>query len=121
MRRAAQASRARKHDLEAAMGVSHGRMEDLWTGTLELKVRHLVGLAELLDVAPSEFLAAGCPHAQAAGRRLSDWIGPVEPPFAARRAEQEKAAAEADDERLRRVVREEIATALASKARGKAK
>jgi hypothetical protein len=121
MRRAAQASRARKHDLEAAMGVSHGRMEDLWSGTLELKVRHLVGLAELLEIPPSEILAAGCPHAQAAGRRLSDWIGPVEPPFAARRAEQERSAAEADDERLRRVVREEIAAALGSKARSKAK
>lgn len=117
MRRAAQASRARKHDLEAAMGVSHGRMEDLWSGSLELRVRHLVGLAELLDIAPSGFLAVGCPHAQAVGRRLFDRIGP----FAARRAEQEKAAAEADDERLRRVVREEIAAALGSKARGKAK
>jgi hypothetical protein len=121
MRRAAQASRARKHDLEAAMGVSHGRMEDLWSGTLELKVRHLVGLAELLEVPPAEFLAAGCPHAQAAGLRLADWIGPVGPPFAARRSEQERVAAEADDERLRRVVREEIAAALGSKPRGKAK
>jgi len=103
------------------MGVSHGRMEDLWSGTLELKVRNLVGLAELLEVPPAEILAVGCPHAQAAGRRLADWIGPVEPPFAARRAEQESAAAEAEGERLRRMVRQEIAAALGSKARGKAK
>ncbi|HXU45041.1 MAG TPA: hypothetical protein VN783_05915 [Thermoanaerobaculia bacterium] len=118
MRRAAEASRARKHDVEAAMGLSHGRLEDLWAGVLEVKLRHLVGLAELIDVPPAEIVAAGCPRAQAASHRLADWIGPVEPPLAKKRAPEGAAPAVSvaiEDERLRRLIREELAAALAKK------
>jgi transcriptional regulator with XRE-family HTH domain len=117
MRRAVEAAGGRKHDVEAAMGLSHGRLEHLWSGKLELRVRHLVGLAEFLGVPPSDFLATGCPHAQAAPRRLAEWIGPAEPPFAATRSAPETATAPvADEECLRRLLREELAALRAGDA-----
>ena len=117
MRRAVEASGGRKHDVEAAMELSHGRLEDLWSGKLELKLRHLVGLAEYLNVPPSDFLATGCPHAQAAPRRLAEWIGPAEPPFATKRSDPEAAPIPpADVERMRQLLREELAALLARNA-----
>src|SRR5688572_8856274 len=63
--------------LEEELGIGHGNIEKLLTGRAEIKVRHLLVLADLLDVPPGDFLACGCPEATAkARRRLTDWIAP---------------------------------------------
>lgn len=77
LRDAVESSRMYVRDIEAAMGVGHGNLERLLNGTLELRVRHLIAFARLLKIPPAEFLELGCPGAaQAAQRRLIDWLGP---------------------------------------------
>ena len=62
-------------ELEDLLEIGHGNLHKLLDGKIELRVRHLLTFAELLQVAPSELLAVGCPEAEAAAtRRLSDWL-----------------------------------------------
>ncbi|HXU44247.1 MAG TPA: hypothetical protein VN783_01870 [Thermoanaerobaculia bacterium] len=120
VRSAINASRAYKHEIESAMGIGHGRLEDLFSGDLELRVRHLVGLADHLGIPPSDFLRLGYPEAERTlRRRLEDWIGEVQPPFARRDPAPLDAPLEA---RLRELVRDELAKSdpqLIGSARGK--
>jgi hypothetical protein len=63
-------------ELERRLGVGSGNLYRLIDGALDLRIRHLLALAELLGVPPTDFLEMGCPAAMAgATRRLSDWIG----------------------------------------------
>ncbi len=110
--RAIEAAPGRKHDLEAAMGLGHGRLNDLVNGQLELRSRHLTGLARYLEVPASDFYRLALGDAEfAARRRLEEWIDPrAAPPFPRKDAESA-----ASDDRLRALIREELAAALAAK------
>ncbi len=97
-------------EVETAMGVGHGRLRDVLSGRLSLRVSHLLGLARLLDLAPSEILALGCPESERTARRsIAEWLGPRTPRFA-----KEAADAELTPEleaRFRAIAREEIEAA----------
>ncbi len=96
-----------KRDLEAAMGVGHGRLEEMFQGHPELRVRHLVDLARLLKVRPSDFLRLGYPEDEiAAPRQLEEWIGEPQPPKSRRKA---LAFAPEQEARLRELIQEELA------------
>jgi DNA-binding Xre family transcriptional regulator len=133
-REALRATRLRDRDLERRLGIGHGNLQRLLDGRLDLRVRHLLALAELLSVPPGDLLEHGCPEAAGqAKRRLGDWIGqrsgkPAETTAAslsldqlkdlirsAVRAEIELQATEA--ERIRGAVREELQNAVAETSR----
>jgi transcriptional regulator with XRE-family HTH domain len=74
---AVQASRMLVRDVEKAMGLGHGYLNRLLDGKVEIKVRHIVGLAAVLKVPPGDFLELGFPEAsRTAEHRLADWISP---------------------------------------------
>lgn len=80
LREAVQASRKTNRELERILRLGSGNLARLLDGSLDLRVRHLVALAELLDVAPADFLELGFPEARRANQaRLSDWIGAPRP------------------------------------------
>ena len=80
LRDAVQASRRTNRELERILGLGSGNLARLLDGSLDLRVRHLVALAELLDVSPADFLELGFPKARRADQaRLSDWIGGPRP------------------------------------------
>ena len=112
VRRAVEAAPGRKHDLESAMGIGHGRLIDLVNGQLELRSRHLTGLARYLEVPASDFYRLALGEAERTSRRrLEEWIDPHSaPPFP--RTYAEPATSE---DRLRTLIREEIAAALSAK------
>jgi transcriptional regulator with XRE-family HTH domain len=77
LREAVDASRMYNRDIEDALEIGHGNLTRLLNGTLELRVRHLLGFARLLKVPPAELLELGCPDAvRTAQHRLMDWLGP---------------------------------------------
>lgn len=62
-------------ELEDLLEIGHGNLHKLLDGKIEFRVRHLLTFAELLQVAPSELVAYGCPETEAAAtRRLADWL-----------------------------------------------
>lgn len=76
LRDAVRASRIPSRELERALGIGNGRLEQLLDGTLELRVRHLLAFARVLRVPVADFLELGCPEsARTAEFRLADWIG----------------------------------------------
>lgn len=76
LRQAVQASRMPIREMERQLGIGNGALYRMLDGELDLRVRHLLALANLLEVPPSDFLALGCPEAESrARRRLADWIG----------------------------------------------
>ena len=80
LRDAVQASRRTNRELERILGLGSGNLARLLDGSLDLRVRHLVALAELLDVPPADFLELGFPKARRTDQaRLSDWIGAPRP------------------------------------------
>ncbi len=67
-------------EMERRLGVGSGNLYRLLDGSLDLRIRHLLALAEILEVPPTDFLAMGCPEAmRKATRRLSDRIGASAP------------------------------------------
>lgn len=63
-------------EIERRLGVGSGNLYRVIDGSLDLRIRHLLALADLLGVSPTDFLEMGCPDAvQRATRRLSDWLG----------------------------------------------
>lgn len=93
--------------LEDALGIGHGNLSHLLDGRLELRVRHLLAIATMLGVPPHQFLELGCPEATENARRdLTDFVAMSLPPER-KVAMQAKKAAELD-ERIRRIVREEM-------------
>lgn len=88
MRQAISASGVAVRHVEAAMGCGHGNIERILDGRIELRVRHVVGLARLLKVPPGDFLELGFPQPDGAAKfRLKDWImpAPFGPPNAAKK------------------------------------
>lgn len=93
--------------LEDALGIGHGNLTHLLDGRLELRVRHLLAIARMLSVPPHQFLELGCPEATDSARRdLTDFVAMSLPPER-KVAMQAKKAAELD-ERIRKIVREEM-------------
>jgi hypothetical protein len=79
LRQVIAASRLGKREIETAMGIGHGQLERVLDGTLELRVRHVLGLAHVLGVPPKDFLEIACPEPPGGAKfRLRDWIGPRE-------------------------------------------
>ncbi|MBW8877964.1 MAG: helix-turn-helix transcriptional regulator [Acidobacteria bacterium] len=77
LREAIASLRLTNREAESAMGIAHGSLEALLNGKLELRVRHLLALAEILKVSPADFLALGCPTAEDAARHdLVEWLSP---------------------------------------------
>ncbi len=98
-----------KRDLERALEIGHGRLEECLNGTRELRVCHLVNLARLLKVKPSDFLRLAYPEDEAAApNQLEEWIGEPKPPFA--RKNLPPVAPEMAEE-IRNLIREELAKA----------
>jgi hypothetical protein len=80
-RKAVEACNLPARELERALGIGSGNLYRLMDGSLDLRIRHLVAFAELLNVPPTDFLELGCPEAQKkATRRLTDWLEPGLPP-----------------------------------------
>jgi DNA-binding Xre family transcriptional regulator len=107
LREAVRATRMSSRDLERRLGIGNGNLNRMLDGTLDLRVRHLLALADLLDVPPSDIFELGCPDAVSrAKRRLGDWIGkrssePAEPTAASLSLDQLR-------ELIRDAVREEM-------------
>jgi len=107
IREAVRATRLKDRDLERRLGIGHGNLHRVLDGQLDLRVRHLIALADLLSVPPGDLLEAGCPDAVSrAKHRLNDWIGqknskPAEPTAASLTLDQLK-------ELIQSAVREEI-------------
>lgn len=99
-----------KREIEVAMGVGHGKLDRLLDGTLELRVRHVLALARVLEVSPKDFLEMAYP-APPGGPRFSlrDWLGP-------RHAGPQAAPGKSDAADLREVVREVVREELARNA-----
>jgi hypothetical protein len=93
--------------IEKVLSIGHGNLSHLLDGRLELRVRHLLAIAKMLDVPPHQFLELGCPEAtDAAHRDLTDFVSMSLPP-------ERKVAAQAAkvvelDDRIRKIVREEL-------------
>lgn len=76
LRDAVSAIRLPVREIERRLGIGSGNLYRLIDGSLDLRIRHLIALAGLLGVPPTDFLEMGCPNAmQRATGRLSDWIG----------------------------------------------
>jgi hypothetical protein len=76
LRKAVSTIRMPAREIERRLGLGSGNLYRVIDGSLDLRIRHLLALADLLGVPPTDFLEMGCPSAmQRATRRLSDWIG----------------------------------------------
>lgn len=94
--------------LEGTLGIGHGNLSHLLEGRLELRVRHLLSIARELGVPPHQFLQIGCPETTSAARRdLGDLIPTARKPAAPQPADL--------DERIRAIVREELAARFGDK------
>jgi transcriptional regulator with XRE-family HTH domain len=97
--------------VEDAMGLGHGRLGRLFDGSMEIKLRHLLGLARRLKISPGELVAMGSPETeQLKERRVADWLGISEP-----KAQRVETPPNDLDERIRRAVREELLAAAAER------
>ncbi|HYO14788.1 MAG TPA: helix-turn-helix domain-containing protein [Thermoanaerobaculia bacterium] len=94
-------------ELERALGIGNGNLSRLMDGSLDLRIRHLVAFAELLEVPPTDFLELGCPEAQSkATRRLADLLEPGRP-------RSTPAALSVSEEKLAEMIREIVEDVLA--------
>ncbi len=96
--------------VEDAMGLGHGRLGRLFDGSMEIKLRHLLGLARRLKISPGELVSMGSPETeQLKEHRVADWLGISAPK---RRVETPP---DDLDERIRRAVRAELLAAAAER------
>ena len=97
--------------VEDAIGLRHGRLGRLFDGSMEIKLRHLLGLARRLKISPGELVAMGSPETeQLKERRLAEWLGIPQ----AKTTRVEKPPDDLE-ERIRRAVREELLAAAAER------
>lgn len=109
---AVRSSRMYARDLEQAMGLGNGNLARLLDGSMEIRVRHLLGFARILDIPPGDFLDLGFPEmTQNASHRLADWIGPRQPPHKAKAQAQETPGPKPDDD-LKTLIREAVREAI---------
>jgi DNA-binding Xre family transcriptional regulator len=93
-------------DLERTLGVGSGKMEKLLNGEMEIRLRHVLAMAQILDVSPGDLLTAGCAEAtRRARRRVVDWL-----PHLAPKTEGSPLPANREDlaELIREILREEL-------------
>ncbi|HEV7667437.1 MAG TPA: hypothetical protein VGS22_02855 [Thermoanaerobaculia bacterium] len=115
VRRAVAAAPGTKHEVEQAMEIGHGRLDEIFNGQMELRVRHVNGLARYLKVPTSDFFRLALVEAERSlPHRLEDWIVHNPDPPSKRRAAAKEPDADLK-EGLREMIREEIAAALAKK------
>ena len=108
LRQAVDASRMPVREMERRLGVGHGSLYRMLDGEFDLRVRHLLALAEILGVSPADFLEMGCPDAvRNAKRHLADWIGTASQTSAAGPAAA-SLSLDALKDLVRETVREEI-------------
>ena len=94
------------------MGLGSGNLARLLDGSMEIRVRHLVGLARVLDIPPGDFLELAFPEVtQNASHRLADWIGPRQPP------RKPKATSQPKLEELKTLIREAVREEIDRKER----
>ncbi len=92
------------------MGLGNGNLARLLDGSMEIRVRHLVGLARILDIPPGDFLDLGFQEmTQHAGHRLADWIGPRQPPH---KSKGQDTLQPKPDEDLKALIREAVREAI---------
>lgn len=104
-RDAIQGLRLTPRQIEDALDIGHGSLKRLLDGEIELKVRHLLAIARLLDVHPREILDSGFPD-WTARHQLADWVPP-----ALRKTKTPSPLSPELVEAIRAVVREEISRA----------
>ena len=93
--------------IEEALGIGHGNLSHLLDGRLELRVRHLLAISKILGVPPHQFLELGCPETtDAAKRDLTDFVSMSLP--AERKVAAQGAKTPELDNRIRKIVREEL-------------
>lgn len=101
LKEAVQASRRTRRDLERALGVGSGKLDSLFDGSRDLRIRHLLAVAELLSVPPEDLLAFTCSAArQNAKHRITDWL-----PRLRRNGDQQGQAPSGSLDQLKELVR----------------
>jgi hypothetical protein len=111
LREAVRASRIPMRRWEEILGVGHGSLQRLLDGTMDLRLRHILGFARTLNVSPGDLLDTGCPEAAAQAKyRTADWIAAptLQPPH---RKSQEASEAPTPGELaevIRGIIREEL-------------
>jgi hypothetical protein len=91
--------------LEEELAIGHGNLTRLFSGDLELKVRHLLAISRLLGVPPHRLVELGCPEALAAATwDVTDLVEAAAPARGIGHL-----TVEALEERIRAIVREELA------------
>jgi len=93
------------HTIEDELGIGHGTLLRLLDGRMELKLRHLLELCQLLKIHPRDVIERGLPNWKAA-HRLEDWLPPD-----MRRAAQPLALSDEVLQAIRAAVREEVSHA----------
>lgn len=122
MRKSIAAARLLVRDLEKRLGITHGALEKLLDGRQEIRLRHLLALAEMLQVSPADLLETGCPAAHGAAKyKMSDWLGTTAKNAKKAAAETPAlpSAAELAD-LIRQTVREELKAQAAAPAAAEA-
>src|SRR5689334_21834397 len=67
-------------DLERTLEIGSGKLEHLLDGRLEIRLRHVLAMAEVLGVPPGDLLMAGCAEATRRSRsRIADWLPHLAP------------------------------------------
>jgi transcriptional regulator with XRE-family HTH domain len=80
LREALQASRKTTRVLERTLGIGSGKLQALLDGSLDLRVRHLLAIAEVLSVPPEDLLAFTCREARESAKyRATDWLPHLRP------------------------------------------
>ena len=98
-------------DLETALAIGHGGLERLLNGELEIRLRHVLALADVLGVSPGDLLTEGCAEAtRRARRRVSDWLPHLAP-------KPEGAPLPANREEMAEMIREILRQELGSSGR----
>jgi transcriptional regulator with XRE-family HTH domain len=80
LKEALQASRKTTRVLERALGIGSGKLQALLDGSLDLRVRHLLAIAEVLSIPPEDLLAFTCREAREGAKyRATDWLPHLRP------------------------------------------
>lgn len=94
-------------DLERTLGIGHGKLERLLNGELEIRLRHVLAIAEVLGVSPGDLLMVGCSEATRRARsRVVDWL----PHLAKQNGAPLPATREELAEMIRGILHEELET-----------
>lgn len=121
MRQSIAAAHLLVRDLESRLGITHGALEKLLDGRQEIRLRHVLALAQMLQVSPADLLETGCPEAHSSPKyKMADWLGTKSESKGAKNAAAETPAAVPSAtelaEMIRQTVREELKTQSATQS-----